>query len=82
MDPKIEPSKLFMVQRIKKLKGEPKWVKEIIEKLKLDTDVSIKAWYKLKIFSLDPISPAVLMVTAHEYFSYFTSPELLWQPRQ
>lgn len=40
VDPHIEPSRLFMVQRIKALRGQPYWVKDIIEKLKLETDVS------------------------------------------
>lgn len=50
-----------MVQRIKTLRGEPKWVKDVIEKLKLDTDVSktvdglqikicIKIFYIVKMF--------------------------------
>ncbi|KAG8238718.1 hypothetical protein J437_LFUL015276 [Ladona fulva] len=35
-DPPYEPSKLFMVQRLKPLKGTPYWEKSIMRQLKLD----------------------------------------------
>lgn len=44
VDPHIEPSRLFMVQRIKALRGQPYWIKDIIKTLKLDTDVSAEKW--------------------------------------
>ncbi|XP_046416487.1 39S ribosomal protein L30, mitochondrial [Neodiprion virginianus] len=36
VDPPIEPTKLFMVQRIKKLSGTPWWEKEVMSQLHLD----------------------------------------------
>ncbi|XP_046403608.1 39S ribosomal protein L30, mitochondrial [Ischnura elegans] len=35
-DPPIQPSKVFMVQRIKPLKGRPYWEKEIMKQYKMD----------------------------------------------
>ncbi|XP_033227025.1 39S ribosomal protein L30, mitochondrial [Belonocnema kinseyi] len=37
-DPPIKPTKLLMVERVKTLKGQPYWDKEIMEDLHLDHD--------------------------------------------
>lgn len=36
VDPPIEPSKLFVVQRIKPIKGTPYWERDLLRQLKLD----------------------------------------------
>jgi len=46
VDPDIKPAKLFMVQRIKSLWGQPYWVRDVITKFKLDTDQLDKAVIK------------------------------------
>ncbi|KAE8744762.1 hypothetical protein FOCC_FOCC008578 [Frankliniella occidentalis] len=37
-DPPIVPSKLFMVERVKPMKGQPWWDKEVLTRLGLDSD--------------------------------------------
>ncbi|XP_046670655.1 uncharacterized protein LOC124360797 [Homalodisca vitripennis] len=46
VDPIIKPAKLFMVQRIQSLRGQPYWVKDIIEELELHKDEVDKAVVK------------------------------------
>uniref|UniRef100_A0A1B6LYN7 Large ribosomal subunit protein uL30m n=1 Tax=Graphocephala atropunctata TaxID=36148 RepID=A0A1B6LYN7_9HEMI len=68
VDPVITPSKLFMVQRIQSLKGQPHWIKKIIEEFDLHKDevnkvvvkntpeVNKKLWVVKHIIKITPIT--------------------------
>lgn len=39
-DPPIQPTKLLLVERVKRLKGNPYWQKTTLKNLKLDSEVT------------------------------------------